>query len=375
MTRILLLVVLLSARGFPQNVYSGQPWDRLFRQSWIAQANGEFSRARDLTADAWTLVSAAGPSAFGYADGVEQAYATTVSVRGPLPASRFYSEALKATESPSSILVRLQILIRQALRYSHHQEVAANSAYEEALALIESMQSPPGYFGQMLRDFADLKSRMGDPGSAEKLLTHATSAPPYAPIPYPRFGMQDIPTEHISGYNSGVKTLIEEVARLLRERQFERAGVAADQAFALIEALPRRERYSEDDHFESIASGYSASGHKSEATTVLEREIAASEQLWGSEHPAFAGTLQRVAWRYINDLRVLGPAHELIERAARIISTSDGQTSDAMSFIEDTRLRLAQLEGNSEAAAELKAKIREIWVTVHGVNTKPLLMN
>src|SRR6266403_1073768 len=29
--------------------------------------------------------------------------------------------------------------------------------------------------------------------------------------------------------------------------------------------------------------------------------------------------LKRVAWRYINDLRVLGPARELIERAARII--------------------------------------------------------
>src|SRR5437870_284213 len=202
----------------------------------------------------------------------------------------------------------------------------------------------------MLRDFADLRGRMGDPESAEKLLTRAALAPSYAPIPYPRFGMQDIPTEHIPGYNPGIKTLVEEVARLLRERQYERAGVAADQAFALIEALPRRERYREDDHFESIASGYSASGHKSEATAVFEREIAASEQLWGSEHPAFAGTLERVAWRYINDLRTLEPAHELIERAALIISASDGETSDAMSIIEDTRLRLAELEGNSDAA-------------------------
>src|SRR5258708_733587 len=123
MIRILLLVVFLSTRGFPQNAYSGQPWDRLFRQSWIAQSNGEFSRARDLSAEAWKLVIAAGPSVFGYADAVEQAYATTVSIMGPLPASRFYSEALKATESSSFIVVRLQILIRKVFRYSHHQEV------------------------------------------------------------------------------------------------------------------------------------------------------------------------------------------------------------------------------------------------------------
>jgi hypothetical protein len=82
MTRILLLVVLLSTPGFPQNVYLGQPWDRLFRQSWIAQSNGEFSKARDLTAEGWKLVNAAGPSAFGYAGGVEQAYALRSSSVG-----------------------------------------------------------------------------------------------------------------------------------------------------------------------------------------------------------------------------------------------------------------------------------------------------
>jgi len=128
----------------------------------------------------------------------------------------------------------LQILIHKAFRYSHHQEVAANSAYEEALALIEPMPAPPGYFAQMLRDFADLKGRMGDPESAEKLLARAASAPSYAPIPYPRFGMQDVPIEQISGYNSGVKTLVEEVARLFREQQYERAGVTADHAFAAV---------------------------------------------------------------------------------------------------------------------------------------------
>jgi hypothetical protein len=216
---------------------------------------------------------------------------------------------------------------------------------------------------------------MGDSGSAEKLRRRATAAPSNVPIPYPRFGMQDITTEPIAGYDPAVKTLVEEAARLLREREFERAGVAADQAFALIEALPLRQRYWEDDHFESIASAYSASGHKSEATAVLEREISASQRLWGAEHPAFARTLERVAWRYTNDLQALGPAHDLIKRAAHIISASDGQTSDAMSFIEDTKLRLAQLEGKSGAAAELKAKIREIWVTVHGVNTKPLVIH
>jgi len=135
-----------------------------------------------------------------------------------LPASRFYSEALSAAKSASFILVRLQILIHQAFRYAHHQEVAANSAYQEALALIESMQSPPGYFGQMPRDFADLKERMGDSGTAEQLLTRATSAPSNMPIPYPRFGMQDIPTEPISGYNPGVKAQVYEVERLLRDR-------------------------------------------------------------------------------------------------------------------------------------------------------------
>jgi len=269
----------------------------------------------------------------------------------------------------------LQILIHKAFRYSRHEEVAANSAYEEALALIQSMQVPPGYFAQMLRDFGDLKRRMGDPESAEKLLARAVPAPSYAPIPYPRFGMRDVPTEQISGYNPGVKALVEEVTRLLRGGQYDLAGVAADQAFAAIEALPRRERSFEDDHFEIIASAYITSGHKSEAIAVFGREVAASKQLWGSEHPAFARTLERVAWRYINDLRMPGPAGELIEQAARIISASDGETSDAMSFIEDTRLRLAQLAGKLDAVAELKAKIREIWVAVHGANTKPLVIH
>ena len=141
-----------------------------------------------------------------------------------------------------------------------------------------------------------------------------------------------------------------------------------------MEALPRRERYWENDHFESIARAYSFTGHKSEAIAVLEREIAASKQLWGSETPSFAGSLERVAWQYINDLRMLEPARELIERAARIISVSDGETSDAMPFIENTRLRIAELEGNSDAVAELKAKIRETWAAVHGANTKPLVL-
>jgi hypothetical protein len=61
-----------------------------------------------------------------------------------------------------------------------------------------------------------------------------------------------------------------------------------------------------------------------------------------------------------HDLQMLGPAHALIERVARIIASSDGGTSDAMSFIEQTRLRLAQLEGNSDAAAELAA----IFITI-----------
>jgi len=375
MTRILVLFVLLSSRGFPQNAGSGQPWDRIFRQSWIAGTNGDVSGARDLTAKAWTLLVAAGPSAFGYADGVEQAYATTVTFMGPLPASRFYSEALKATGPPSFRSVRLQILIHKAFRYSHHQEVAANSAYEEALALCQSMQPPPGYFAQMLRDFADLRSRMGDPEGAEKLLSRAVSAPSYAAVPYPRFGMQDAPTEEIPGYNPGVKAQVYEVERLLRDRQYERGGALADRVFATMAALPRRERYWENDHFESIARAYSFTGHKSEAIAVLDREIAASKQSFGSENPAFAQTLERVAWRYINDLRMLGPARELIERAAKIISVSDGEASDAMSFIENTRLRIAELEGTSDAVAELKAKIREIWIAVHGANTKPLVLN
>jgi hypothetical protein len=294
---------------------------------------------------------------------------------GPLPASRFYSEALKATEPSGFRSVRLQILIHKAFRYSHHQEVAANSAYEEALALCQSMQPPPGYFAQMLRDFADLRSRMGDPDGAGKLLSHAVSAPSYAAIPYPRFGMQDAPTEAIPGYNPGVKAQVYEVERLLRDRQYERGGALADQVFATMAALPRRERYWENDHFQSIASAYSFTGHKSEAIAVLDREIAASKHFWGSESPAFAQTLERVAWRYINDLGMLGAARELIEQAAKIISVSDGETSDAMSSIEDIRLRIAQLEGNSDAVAELKAKIREIWVTVHGANTKPLVIN
>jgi hypothetical protein len=316
----------------------------------------------------------AGPSAFGYADGVEQAYATTVIVSGQLPASRFYTEALKATESPSFVGVRLQILIHKAFRYSHHQEVAANSAYEEALALIESMQAPPGYFAQMLRDFADLKRRMGDPESAEKLLARAASAPSYAVIPYPRFGMPDVP-EQISGYNPVVKAQVEEVARLLREGQHERAAVGADQVFAAIEALLRKERYFEDDHFESIAFSYIASGHMNDAKAVFEREITTSRQFWGSGHPAFARTLLSVAWQYINRLRMLGRAHELTDQAAQIIAASDGETSDAMSFVEDTRLRLAELEGNSEAVTGLKSKIRAIWVAVHGANTKPIVIH
>jgi hypothetical protein len=45
-----------------------------------------------------------------------------------------------------------------------------------------------------------------------------------------------------------------------------------------------------------------------------------------------------------------------------------------MSFVEDTRARLAELEGNSELATELKAKVREIWVAVHGANTKPIVV-
>ena len=321
------------------------------------------------------MVKAAGPSAFGYADGVEQAYATTVDVGGTLPASRFYSEALQATEFQDFRSVHLQILIHKAFRYSHSQEVAANSAYEEALALSESMQPPPGYLAQILRDFAELKRRMGDPKAAEKLIARAASEPSYTPVPYPRFGMQDVPTAQISGYDPVVKTLVEEVERLVRDQQFERAGVTAVQAFATIEALPRNARYWEDDHFESIASSYIASGRKSEAIAVFEREIAASEQLWGPEHPAFARTLERTAWQYINGLRMLGRAHELIERAAGIISVSDGEVSDAMSSIDDIRLRLAQLEDNSVAIAELNTKMRENRAAVHGTNTKPLVIH
>jgi hypothetical protein len=48
--------------------------------------------------------------------------------------------------------------------------------------------------------------------------------------------------------------------------------------------------------------------------------------LWGSEHPAFARTLESVAGRYIIELRLLGRAHELMDQAAQIISASDGET-------------------------------------------------
>jgi hypothetical protein len=374
MTRVLLFAVLLSSRGLSQNVYSGQPWDKLFRQSWIAQAEGDVSKARDLTAEGWTLVKAAGPSAFGYADGVEQAYATTLYVAGPLAADRFYSDALKSTESPGEVLVRLQILIHKAFRFSHQQEVAANAAYEEALALIESMRSLPGYFAQMLRDFAELRVRMGDPESSRKLLARAASAPSYTPIPYPRFGMQDIPVERISGYDPGVKALIDDFWRLIREQRYESARITAEQVFAMIETLPRKHRCWADDHFQSIAAGYNYRGHKSEALAVLEREIAASERYWGSGQPGFARTLESVAWLYISDFRMLEPARELIERAAPIILAFNGETSDAMSYVQDLRLRIAEREGNADEVAELKAKIRKIWVAVHGANTKPLVI-
>lgn len=226
----------------------------------------------------------------------------------------------------------------------------------------------------MLRDFANLKRRMGDPESADKLLARAASAPSFSAIPYPRFGMQDLPTG-ISGYNPAVKTWVEEVARLVREGQYELAGVAADQAFLAIEVLPRKERYFEDEHFESIASSYIASGHKTDAAAVFEREIATSKQFWGSEHPGFARTLETVAWRYFIDLRMLGRAHELIDQAAQIISASDGDTSDAMSSIEDSRLRFAEFERNWQAVIALKDKIRGIWVAVHGANTKAIVIH
>jgi tetratricopeptide (TPR) repeat protein len=286
-----------------------------------------------------------------------------------LPASQFYSEALRATESPNLIQVRLDILIRKAFRYSRGQEVEANASYEEAFALIQSMPSPPGYLAQLLRDFADLQVRMGNPEGAAKLLARAASAPSYVPVPYPRFGMQDMPEAPVSTSYPVVSTLVAELWRLLRDGQYKRAGVAADRVFAFIEDLPQWERHSEDAHFESIALAYARSGRKSEATAVLEREIAVSEKFGGSAHYAFARTLDSVAWIYMDELQILPPVHQLIERAARIVSISDGENSDAMASIENIRVRLAQWEGDSETAAKAKARIQEIWNAVHGANT------
>jgi len=251
----------------------------------------------------------------GYPDAVEKAYATTIIVSGSLPALRYYEEALKATESPAFHAVRLQILLRMASRFTHHREVQAQSAYQEALDLVESMSPHPGSLGHLLEEYSELLGRMGDKDQAAQLLIRATSEPASEPLPRPIYVLDDstVPPDDAL---PEIRQVVDAACELIRGGYYESGKSLADQAFSMAEHHLRLVRYGQWYPLDLIAYAYAQAGRVQDAAETASRMLAMSERYWGPDAPAIAIPLERAAQFYLAESRMLPTARELIQRAA-----------------------------------------------------------
>lgn len=375
MVRLMTVLALLPWPGFAQSSNTSHPWDSVFQASWTARTHGEIVKARELTARAWNLVKVAGPVSPGYSDGVELAYATAIVPSGPLRAESFYAEALKAAQPAKFRAVRLQILLRMAFRFMHSEEVKAKRLYEEALALATSITPRPRFYGRILNNLAELEEKMGNPAEAARLRFRAGGEPTSEPLPYPIFGMEDDPNAPPpTDLSPDIKRLVVEAQRLIFNGEYEQGDRVANQCFALAETYPQVAKIREITYFYLIALAFNQRGRTEDAARILQRDLALSEKAWGPNHPALASAMLSTAWTYINLLRQLKPAHELVERAALAVIASSGAISDEMRSVEEARMRLAELENDPAAVSEHAAKMRQLWVAVHGENTKPLVI-
>jgi tetratricopeptide (TPR) repeat protein len=374
-TAALVAAILAGGSAVAQVPPSERPWDTAFRASWSAQAHGQVAQARELTAKGWDLVKRAGPLAPGYSDGVELAYATSIAVSGPLRAQEFYTEALHATEPPALAAVRLQILLRMAVRFETHQEVQARRRYAEAVDLAGRTFPRPACFAQILTKFADLQDKMGEPEEAGKLRHRAVTEPGTMSLPTPIYGLADDPNDApFHDLAPEIRRIVGEAYRLILGGEFDRARAEVDKGFILASGFPAITRYRESLYFQILASAYSRQKRFADASETLRRDLVLAERAWGPDHPRMADALISATWTYINELRDNKSASELAERAADVVRATSGEASDAMRQVEDVRLRLAQLEGNQGAIADHKAKLEQLWAEVHGAKTKPLVI-
>ena len=230
MIRSLLIVALMSWPSPAQIASPSHVWDPVFQESWTAWTHGEVERAHSLVGKGWVMVKRAGPNADGYADGVDLAY-TTADYSGRT-AESFYSEALKSTRSKRYNAVRLQILLRMSLRFTHQQEMRAKGLFEQAVKLSESMTPPPKTLRQTFVAFAELEDRMGEPEEAAKLRRRrdaivGNAAREYLPLP--RFGLSTDPNLISENFKQGqtFKGLVYGAERLILEGEYERGSEAS----------------------------------------------------------------------------------------------------------------------------------------------------
>ena len=124
--------------------------------------------------------------------------------------------------------------------------------------------------------------------------------------------------------------------------------------------------------FGGVVSAYFHQGRIEEASKVLKRNLSLSEQPWG---PGQVGTLVQVAWQYVNILRDYKTAGSLGDQAAKTVIAAGGERSDQMRGVEELKLRLAQVEDDPIAISEHTAKLRQLFIAVHGPKTKPLMIH
>ena len=236
------------------------------------------------------------------------------------------------------------------------------------------MPTRPKSYGHILMSLAQLREKMGYPEDAEELRDRAAFEPASEPLPYPRFGMTDEPSEHQpTNLAPDIKRLVYEAEELILKGEYERGSRSVDEAFALAETYPRVEQLRQSTYFTNAATAFSRKGRIGEASEILKRDLALAEQFWGPDHPGLFSSLTFTASLYI-DLQMFPRAQDLLDRSNQLVLATSGESSTQMEFIEQLRLRLATIQNDSAAVSEHTAKLQQLWIAIHGAKTKPLVI-
>ena len=125
----------------------------------------------------------------------------------------------------------------------------------------------------------------------------------------------------LNGFTQGAgiewDILNEEVRRLYRAGEYERAIIVAQEALKLAEDNVGSDHPDVATSLNNLASLYETQGHYAKAEPLYKRSLAINEKALGPNHPSVATTLNNLAELYRSTNRSK-EAKELAERAARI---------------------------------------------------------